>query len=231
MDYARFFLEPTNSTHRQYEALRAFFVEGLRSYEAAERFGYTAGSFRVLCHEFRQNPHRQFFLPPGKKEDTAPKPKVDPLRKKVIQLRKQNLSIYDISTLLEEEGNRLAPRTVALILQEEGFAKLPRRPAEERIHAIRPEPAPVANVRELDLSPRRFRTKFGGLFLFLGREHLLGLDVGEQGGVVEKLAGHVQVQGLHEVHLLPGNPGERGVSMVLLENACQIKHTLPKIIC
>jgi hypothetical protein len=47
-DLARVFLEPSNSTHRQYEALRAFFVEGLPSAEAARRFGYTPGSFRVL---------------------------------------------------------------------------------------------------------------------------------------------------------------------------------------
>jgi len=38
---ARFFLEPVNALHRQYEALRAYFVDGLSSAEAARRFGYT----------------------------------------------------------------------------------------------------------------------------------------------------------------------------------------------
>jgi hypothetical protein len=33
----RFFLQPTQARHRQYEALRAFFVEGLSSAEAAQR--------------------------------------------------------------------------------------------------------------------------------------------------------------------------------------------------
>ena len=33
------FLEPSNATHRQYEALRAFFVEEIPSEEAAKRFG------------------------------------------------------------------------------------------------------------------------------------------------------------------------------------------------
>ena len=50
-DYARFFLEPRNSAHRQYEALRAYFVDRLASAQAAERFGYSPGSFRVLCHQ------------------------------------------------------------------------------------------------------------------------------------------------------------------------------------
>jgi hypothetical protein len=35
----RAFLEPTDPTHRQYEALRAYFVEGLPSQEVAKRFG------------------------------------------------------------------------------------------------------------------------------------------------------------------------------------------------
>jgi hypothetical protein len=47
-DLSKVFLEPTNATHRQYEALRAFFVEGTPSAEVARSFGYTPGSFRVL---------------------------------------------------------------------------------------------------------------------------------------------------------------------------------------
>ena len=72
-DLTRPFLQPQNSTHRQYEALRAYFVERLPSAEAARRGGYTAGSFRVLVHQFRQNPDRQFFLPAAKGPKTAPK--------------------------------------------------------------------------------------------------------------------------------------------------------------
>ena len=60
---AQVFLTPRNATHRQYEALRAYFVDGLPSAEAARRFGYKPGSFRGLCHEFRQHPERAFFLP------------------------------------------------------------------------------------------------------------------------------------------------------------------------
>ena len=38
LTFSRFFLEPANATHRQYEALRAYFVEGASSKEAAQRF-------------------------------------------------------------------------------------------------------------------------------------------------------------------------------------------------
>jgi hypothetical protein len=162
---ARAFLEPKNATHRQYEALRAYFVDGLPSAEVARRFGYTAGSFRVLCSEFRKDPQRTFFLPPAKGPSSAPRS--DPLRERVVALRKQNLSIYDISAQLSEQGQRLSPAAVALILKREGFARLPRRRDEERPPGERPAAAQPADMRQLDLSSRNVRTRFGGLFLFV----------------------------------------------------------------
>src|SRR6476659_5859475 len=112
---ARRFLEPSNSTHRQYEALRAFFVDQVPSAEAAARFGYSPGSFRVLVHQFRHDPDRAFFLPPAKGAHTAPKK--DRLRDRVIALRKHNLSIYDISQTLHEEGHDLSPAAVSILLK------------------------------------------------------------------------------------------------------------------
>jgi len=94
-------------------------------------------------------------------------PKRDALREEVVRLRKQNLSVYDISKALDHEGRAISPAAVSLILKEEGFARLPRRRDEERPVGVRAQVAPVADVRALDLSARRFRTKFGGLFLFL----------------------------------------------------------------
>jgi hypothetical protein len=163
-DLTRVFLEPANSTHRQYEALRAYFVDGLPSEQAARRFGYTPGRFRVLVHQFRQNPRRDFFRTPAKGPHAAPK--ADPLRDRIIALRKQNLSIYDISRNLAHQGHSLSPVAVAHVLKEEGFARLPRRADDERPVGSRPTIADVADVRQLDLSPTSFRTKFGGLFLF-----------------------------------------------------------------
>lgn len=161
----RAFLEPTDPTHRQYEALRAYFVEGLPSHEVAKRFGYTPGSFRVLCHQFRQNPQRPFFIQPRQGPHRAPKR--DPVRDHVIAMRKQNFSIYDISETLKTEGHSLSPVTVSLILKEEGFARLPRRYDDERPDTPRPTAAAVTDVRRLDLRPRQVRTKVGGLFLFV----------------------------------------------------------------
>ena len=173
-DLSSTFIEPTNATHRQYEALRAFFVDRLPSAEAARRFGYTPGSFRVLVHQFRQNPRRDFFLKPAKGPRSAPK--TDPVRDRVIALRKENLSIYDISRNLAHEGYPLSPVAVAQILKDEGFARLPRRADDERPPGSRPTTADVADVRQLDLSPQSFRTKFGGLFLFMPMLASIPLD-------------------------------------------------------
>jgi len=162
---AKVFLQPRNPTHRQYEALRAFFVDGLPSQEVARRFGYSPGSFRVLCHQLRQNPGREFFMPTRKGPQASPKK--DRAREQIVALRKQNLSIYDISRTLAHTGEKLSPASISAILRDEGFARLPRRRDEERPATPQPALAPTADVRHLDLSPRQLRTKFGGLFLFL----------------------------------------------------------------
>src|SRR5216683_4417216 len=162
---AKRFLEPSNTTHRQYEALRAYFVEGLPSHEAAVRFGYTPGSFRILCHQFRKDPTRTFFV--DSRRGPRPTATRDRIHETIVTLRKQNLSIYDISKVLAEQGTPRSPVAVSLILHEEGFAKLPRRHDDERPAGPRTVAAAVADVRALDLAPRQIRTQFGGLFLFV----------------------------------------------------------------
>jgi len=163
MDLAQIFLAPQNSTHRQYEALRACFVERLPAAEVAARFGYTVGSVRQLAHQFRRSPARQFFAEPPRPGAKAS----EIVQQQIVQLRKQNQSIYDISEALKKEGIQRTPVAVAAVLKQEGFAKLPRRKDDERPPGIKPTAADHADARALSLEPRTFSTKFGGLFLFL----------------------------------------------------------------
>ena len=162
----RFFAEPSHPRQRQYEALRAFFVEGRPSHEVARAFGYTPGSFRVLCHQFRRDPEPQFFCAPGHGPRTQPhKSKAHDL---VVALRKRNHSVYEISQALEEHGTPLSPTAVREVLREDGFAPLPRRGDDERLDHLGPIAEAVADVREFALQPgTRFTTRCGGLFLFL----------------------------------------------------------------
>jgi hypothetical protein len=160
-----FFEQPTSARQRQYEALRAFFLEGLASAEVARRFGYTPAAFRMLCYDFRRGQLSDFFATTR----TGPReqPKKSKVRDQVLALRKRNYSIYDISRALKDQGSPLSATAVREILAEEGFAPLPRRLDEERPAWIGPTPEAVADVRSFGLSPREFTTKVGGLFLFL----------------------------------------------------------------
>src|ERR1700729_3518619 len=104
---SQFFAAPESALQRQYEAIRAYFVDNLPSTEVAHRFGYTPGSFRVLCHQFRHDPDKRanFFQTPRPGPDHSKDR--DLVRERVIALRKQCLSVYDIQRELAETGHTI----------------------------------------------------------------------------------------------------------------------------
>jgi hypothetical protein len=69
-----FFLSPQFPLQRQYEALRAYLVDEEPSAEVARRFGYSAGAFRLLCHQFRHDPQKRasFFRLPQRGPQSSP---------------------------------------------------------------------------------------------------------------------------------------------------------------
>ena len=164
---AQFFVAPEKPLHRQYEALRAFFLEGQPSHEVARRFDYTPGSFRVLCHEFRHNPEKRNSFFQEVKHGPQNAPVRDRVRDLTIAMRKKNLSVYDIQQELAAAGHAISVNALSVLLREEGFDRLPRRRDDERPTTVKPEAAAIANINELDLSPRSFRTRVGGLFFFV----------------------------------------------------------------
>ena len=163
----KFFLSPESPLQRQYEALRCFFIEQLPSTEVARRFNYSPGAFRVLCHQFRHDPGKRagFFQTVKHGPQTAPAR--DRVRELAVAIRKKNLSVYDIQRELAAAGYAISINALAVLLREEGFARLPRRRDDERPATLKAEPAAVADVRTLSLSPRSFRTRVGGLLFFV----------------------------------------------------------------
>jgi len=162
---AKFFLEPKLPKQRQYEALRAYFVQNLPVKTISNRFGYSPGALHVLCHKFRNDPDKEFFI------QTKPGPRFGPrknyARDRVIELRKRNYSVNDIQITLKDEGIQLSSVSIWSILKEEGFFKLPRRREEEMPIRPRPEQAAYADIRQLALTPRVIETRIGGVFLLL----------------------------------------------------------------
>lgn len=176
-----------------YEALRAYFLEGHPSAEVARTFGYSAGAFRVLCHQFRRDPDPQFFVSAARGPRTQPKK--SKAREVVLALRKQNHSVYEISEALKAQGLALSPTAVREVLRAEGFAPLPRRLDEERPAGVGPTVEPVADVRAFALaSGTQFVTRCGGLFLFLAE--LVRLEL-EGLAAAAKLPGSAMIPGAH----------------------------------
>src|SRR5260370_17135662 len=110
----RFFLEPRLPKHRQYEALRAYLVEGRLAKDVAHAFGYTLNSFHVLCHHFRRETHPAFFLSP--RHGPQSQPKKSAARDLIVKLRKQNHSLYEISQIPHHHPSPLTPTPVPQLL-------------------------------------------------------------------------------------------------------------------
>ena len=120
------FARPAQVNQRRYEALRAYLHEGAPLAEAAARFGYTRSALASLVRDFRAGKLTLFAEPgkPGRKSA----PKKDKARGRVVELRRQGLSVYEISARLALEGTGLNRTGVGQILAEEGFGRLLRRP-------------------------------------------------------------------------------------------------------
>jgi hypothetical protein len=60
---SRFFLEPKQTFQRQYEALRAIFVEGHPLDQVAVRFGYKLSALKSMASRFRADCRRGVTTP------------------------------------------------------------------------------------------------------------------------------------------------------------------------
>src|SRR5216684_6320350 len=120
---------PGQVNQRRYEALRAYLHDGASLRQAADATGYTRAALASLVRDLRAG-RLTLFAPPGVPGRKSA-PKKDAARGRVIELRREGLSIYEISTRLTREGTPLGRTAVSDILREEGFGRLLRGPAPE----------------------------------------------------------------------------------------------------
>jgi hypothetical protein len=176
---AGWFISPQQVNQKRYEALRAYFVDGLSYAEAGARSGYTRWAMINLVRDWRAGKLELFAPPrrPGPPPGTAPAR--DRVRGRAIELRRQGLSAYEISRRLGAEGTPLNRTSVAEILAEEGFGRLLRRPEPEA--SISPATAgrdtnlPAAKVIDFSAWPGRLETTRAGLLLAI--PDLVSLDL------------------------------------------------------
>jgi len=130
MEPTDFFANPQNTVQKQYEALRAFYVEKCPGEEVAKRFGYTLTSFYSLTRDFKKNllhdkPAQYFFA--SKVAGRKPKDETGKINQFIVGLRKKYLSVPDIKAILDVQGHLVSERYIYNVIDKEGFARLPRR--------------------------------------------------------------------------------------------------------
>ncbi|MFI5067774.1 MAG: hypothetical protein ACHP9Z_27850 [Streptosporangiales bacterium] len=162
---------------RRYEALRAYLFDGASLRQAADATGYTRDALASLVRDLRAG-RLTVFAPPGTPGRKSA-PKKDAARGQVIELRRDGLSVYEISTRLTREGTPLGRTAVSDVLREEGFGRLLRDPAPEASTSPatsgRDTQMPAAAVTDFAALPARAHTTMAGLLLAI--PDLVALDL------------------------------------------------------
>jgi transposase len=164
------FTAPTAPNQRRYEALRAYFVEGVSAEAVAERFGYTRASVETLVRDYRAGRLELFASSrPGPRRQ----PKKDRARALALALRREGRSLAEIARALEAAGAPLSRTAIWELVGEQGLGRLPA-------------PAPPAAAAPVAPKTRRLRaedwpragslhSEHAGLFLLAGE--LIELDI------------------------------------------------------
>ena len=179
----RYFAEPGLPAHRQFLALRRFFLDGCGAEEVAAEFGYSANTVYTLarnfkgklrrCAELGEDPFFQALRPGRKMADRD-----DELVEAIISYRKKYLSVPDIKILLDGKGNHASQGFIYRVCDENGFARLPKRGRQELMESSGYAgilQAPAAEICPFSQS-ERFSSKGVGVLCFLPFIKAYGID-------------------------------------------------------
>lgn len=168
---AAFFTTPSAVAQRQYEALRAYFVEDASAAEVAERFGYATSTVVAMVRDFTPDADA-FFV------DRRPGPRVAPAklaaRDEVLRLRAAGHSVTEIAAALAATATPLNRTGVWELLLDEGHERLAARVPGERGAPARDDP-PRTRVLRWPEAPVTLRSDHAGLLLLL--PGLVALDL------------------------------------------------------
>lgn len=177
MNLSHYFTQPKNATHRQYEAMRAFFCNGLSIKEVADQFGFSSLYFKKLKNEYVKeliNGHDPFFS----EKKTGPKQRrtEETVIEMIVALRKQNYAITDIRAALHAKGHVSSLNTILSILKQSGFATLPKRTHQERVSMQLPQKIIPSESIAYKYVEELFTTeRAAGVLIFLPMLQSLGL--------------------------------------------------------
>jgi predicted DNA-binding protein YlxM (UPF0122 family) len=164
-----FFLQPKSVAHKQYEALRMYYVEDISAHEVADRFGYTYRAFTSLVSSFKeklgQNPSNDLFFienTPGRKISTE----TLGAKSVIIDMRKKYYSVPDIKVVLDSLGQSMSEKNIYNIIAAEGFSRLPRRTrlVKQQLDKVQ---IPAEKSAPLCFENETFKSSNAGILMFL----------------------------------------------------------------
>jgi transposase len=169
---AAYFLQPDSSQQRRYEALRAYFVDGLPASQVADRYGYSTASIHQMATLLRSGKLHLFAqTKPGPK---GPRKATGELRTRVLRLRAHDHSVTEIATALTADGLPVSAQTVWQLLQAEGLPRLGRRDEGRRGSPTRLEVVKATKLGSWP-APTRLPCDHAGLLLLVPAMAALGL--------------------------------------------------------
>lgn len=177
MEPKKFFINPSLPIQRQYEALRAYYVDNLSLEQIEEKYKFSKSYFAKLKFNFQQSLKQKQNLYFQIKK-TGPKNLFTEknIVEEIIQLRKKNHSILDIRTILEAKRNSISLDTIDRILKKEGFASLPKRTRDERLSVQIPKKLEVPQSVPIEIIDEEFSTEKGaGPLIFLPLIEKIGI--------------------------------------------------------
>jgi len=126
---ADYFNKKANPLHKQFLALRMFYVEGASAEQVASKYGYTLSTVYSLIRDFKHRLNNgecdPYFIEPKRG-----RPRLDQsgkLKRLIISYRKKYLSVPEIKSLLDAQNFHVSEKFVYSVLVDDGFARLPRR--------------------------------------------------------------------------------------------------------
>jgi transposase len=176
-----YFISATNPLHRQYLALRSFFVDECAASKVALQYGYSVATVYSLVRDFKEKfasgSEDQIF-----KNSKSGRPKIDhggEINRLVVAYRKKYLSVPEIKAALDAQNINVSERYITSLLTKEGFARLPRRENTVRNNielGNKTEACSALKSERLGVKPEKFSSQLAGILLFLPIIRSYGID-------------------------------------------------------
>jgi len=173
-----YFSSPRLATHRQYLALRMFFIDGASAEDVAFKYGYKPNAIYSFARNFKQKLKES--------QDEGGDPFFQTLRtgpkavdregddaQLVVAYRKKMLSIPEIEILMAGVGHPMSAGLIGDILRENGFVRMPKRDRATKEEISRESgyaqlaEAPVSQAIAFNAKESAVPSKGVGLLCFL----------------------------------------------------------------